>query len=161
MKKYYMMALLAVFALVLIACNKEDDTISSATTKTFDFSEFSLDVEYPSTKYLEASYDENLNDDDNEGTEAKYEDKINADEKLYGDDALKKLNVILSTLKFDATTSNEDVIREVLKAFNLGDDYKNFELEVTFADGTMKEYNHKRWIWGARGFSLASYLVCI
>ena len=100
----------------------------------FDFTEFSLDVDYSATKEFEVDYE-----NDESGVEASYKDDVN-NEKLYGNDAYGKIESMFKSFKFDKNTPEDEVISEVLKAFNLPEDYQQFELEVHFADGTEKEY---------------------
>ena len=60
--------------------------------------------------------------------------------EVHGDEAMKELTPILEKLTFTKDSSDEEVIQEVTKAFNLKDDYEEFDLEVVFDDGTKKEY---------------------
>lgn len=102
----------------------------------FNFSKFDLDVEY---KGLNNDYEveyENEKDD----MEAKIDDEAN-DNHLKGNEAFDELSPQFEKLTFDQNTSEEDVVKEVSKVFNLKNDYESFELEVRFADGTEKEYN--------------------
>ncbi|MGG4265282.1 YusW family protein [Peribacillus simplex] len=41
---------------------------------------------------------------------------------------------------FTKESTDEEVIQEVTKAFDLKDDYQEFDLEVVFEDGTKKEH---------------------
>ena len=50
---------------------------------------------------------------------------------------------MFQSFKFNKDTAEEEVIKEVLNAFNLPDNYQKFDLEIRFADGTEKEY-HKQ-----------------
>lgn len=151
--KWFMPVLLSV--MVLAACNDDDEVTTApntapteqdddkgtttqtevATDAPFKFSSFSLDVDYGVNKKVEADYD-----NESTGVEASYENNLEKNEKLNGDDAYKKLEPIFKSFTFDATTANDAVIAEVLKAFELQEDYKEFELEVRFADGAEKEY---------------------
>ena len=74
------------------------------------------------------------------GVEASYEDNVN-NEQFYGNDAYDRLESVFQSFKFDKNTSDDEVISEVLNAFNLPEDYQKFDLEVRFADGTEKEYH--------------------
>ena len=119
------------------ATNNDMATGNNAVTNAnndFDFTEFSLDVDYSATKEFEVEYE-----NDQSGVEASYKDDIN-NERLYGNDAYGKIESMFKSFKFDKNTSDDEVISEVLKAFNLPEDYQQFELEVRFADGTEKEY---------------------
>ena len=112
-------------------------TVSNANP-SFDFTHFSLDVEYSMTESFEAEYE-----NEESRVEASIEDDVNG-EKVYGDDAYTQLEPIFKAFTFDAATAEDEVIAEVLKAFNLKEDYTDLELEVRFADGTEKEYQKKK-----------------
>ncbi|HWL11978.1 MAG TPA: YusW family protein, partial [Ureibacillus sp.] len=56
------------------------------------------------------------------------------------DEAYTQLLPILESLTFDETFEDQDVIDQVLKAFELEDNYNEFELEVKFLNGEAKNY---------------------
>lgn len=101
------------------------------------FTKFDLDVEYKDNKKFEADYEAEGNG------EAKIEDTVN-DKTLKGDEAYKELSPLLEQLKIDTNTDDQEVVTQVLEVFGLEKDYTEFELEVTFADGTSKEYKLKQ-----------------
>lgn len=111
--------------------------VSNANTD-FNFTHFSLDVDYSATKNFEADYE-----NEQSGVEASIEDEVN-DEKVYGDEAYTRLEPIFKGFTFDAATAEDEVIKEVLNAFDLKEDYTELELEVRFADGTEKEYHKQK-----------------
>lgn len=146
---------LLVFTLVaglLYGCNKneEKDVSTNAPTNQnttnqqagdnvtdqvpFNFLEFSLDVDYTATESYEVEYENKKN-----GIEAKIKDE-RTNEKIQGDEAYTKIEPLLKQLTFDSTTSNDEVIDQVIKVFNITDDYQSIEVEVEFADGTEKEF---------------------
>lgn len=127
------------------ADNTADDTNNGANNNAvsnanpaFDFTHFSLDVEYSMTESFEAEYE-----NEQSGVEASIEDDVNG-ENVYGDEAYTRLEPIFQAFTFDASTADDEVIAEVLRAFNLKEDYTDLELEVRFADGTEKEYNKQK-----------------
>ena len=138
MRKLKYVASTILLAGVLVGCSdKEEVTDVPAdveNNEAYAFNEFSLDVDYSATSSYEASYD-----NENNKTEAEIDDTVN-NEKLTGDDAFSKLDPMLKSLTFDANTSNDDVIAQVLSAFGLEDNYTKFDLDVRFNDGTEKEY---------------------
>ncbi|RID82156.1 hypothetical protein D1953_18540 [Peribacillus asahii] len=104
-------------------------------TAAFSFKEFELDVDYKGT-----NQDYEVEYDTLEGKiEASIEDSIN-DKNLHGDEAMKELTPLFDQLTFNQDTPQAEVIQEVLKVFNLKDDYQEFDLEVTFEDGMKKQY---------------------
>lgn len=57
--------------------------------------------------------------------------------------ALILLREVLSKLKFDKDTADQEVIDQVVNVFKLDKDYQKFDLEVVFSDGTKKEYKRE------------------
>ncbi|RJR09541.1 hypothetical protein C4588_04850 [Candidatus Parcubacteria bacterium] len=101
------------------------------------FTKFDLDVEYKDNKKYEADFEAEGNG------EAEIEDTIN-DHTLKGDEAYKEISPMLEQLKIDANSDEQEVVTQVLEVFGLEKDYTEFELEVTFNDGTSKEYKVKQ-----------------
>lgn len=101
---------------------------------TFNFIEFSLDVDYSATESYEVEYE-----DKKTGIEAKLEDD-RKNEKLQGDEAYTKLEPLFKQLNFDSTTPNDEVIDQVIKVFNIEDNYQSIEVDVEFVDGNEKEF---------------------
>ncbi len=114
-----------------------NNAVTNANTD-FNFTHFSLDVDYSMTESFEADYE-----NEQSGVEASIEDDVN-NEKVYGDEAYTRLEPIFKGFTFDASTAEDEVIKEVLNAFNLKEDYTDLELEVRFADGTEKEYHKQK-----------------
>lgn len=104
----------------------------------FAFTHFDLDVEYAGNKSYDVDYE-----NESTGAEAKIEDDFN-NNIIQGNDAIDQLMPIFENFTFDASTPDDQIIEEVLSAFNLSNDYQEFELEVRFADGVQKEINRKQ-----------------
>ncbi|MEJ9230183.1 YusW family protein [Peribacillus butanolivorans] len=101
----------------------------------FTFKDFQLEVDYAGNdNEYEAEYDAM-----GVQTEASIDDQLNKHE-VYSDEAMEELRPILEKLTFTKDSSDDEVIQDVTKAFNLKDDYEEFDLEVTYDDGTNKEY---------------------
>lgn len=106
--------------------------------KTFGFTDFSLDVDYPDQDdALDVSYEE-----DRDQVEAEYENKL-TDTHLEGGDALDEFSQALSSLEVDSDTEDEQVIQKVIEAFEIEDNYESIEVEITYPDGNEKEYQAK------------------
>lgn len=86
--------------------------------------EFELEIEHHSNGDIEAEVEDELNDID-------IDDDLEAFNHIYPD--VKKMNI-------DRGMEKEEVINQVLKAFDLADDYEEFEVEITFEDGTKISY---------------------
>lgn len=140
MKKHFI-GFAFLFALFLAGCNDEDevtDKEQAATPASHHFIEFSLDVDYLNKEDYDAIYEEL-----NNTLQASIEDDKNQ-VKLDGNDAYKKLTPLLEKLTFDSSTPENDVIAEVLQVFNLDNNFTEFDLEVTFHDGTKAEYKQTK-----------------
>ena len=111
-----------------------NNAVTNANNSAFDFTHFSLDVDYANAQDFDVEYE-----NEQSGVEASYEDNIN-NEQFYGNDAYDRMESVFQSFKFNKDTSEDEVIKEVLNAFNLPEDYQKFDLEVRFADGTEKEY---------------------
>ena len=115
----------------------EDTTNNTATNNSdYPFREFDLEVKYDNNKEYEASYE-----NDNEGVDASIEDDVK-NERIKGNEAVDRLDPIFKKLDIDANTSEEDVISKVISAFGLNDNYKAIDVDITFNDGTEKEYTN-------------------
>lgn len=142
---------ISLMTVILYGCNKDevndvpanapaDQNATQQTGETptdqvtFNFIEFSLDVDYSATESYEVEYE-----DKKTGIEAKLEDD-RKNEKLQGDEAYTKLEPLFKQLNFDSTTSNDEVIDQVIKVFNIEDNYQSIEVDVEFVDGNEKEF---------------------
>lgn len=136
---------------ILYGCNKDevkdvpanapaDQNASQQTGETptdqvtFNFIEFSLDVDYSATESYEVEYE-----DKKTGIEAKLQDD-RKNEKLQGDEAYTKLEPLFKQLNFDSTTPNDEVIDQVIKVFNIDDSFQSIEVDIEFVDGNEKEF---------------------
>ncbi len=136
---------------ILYGCNKDevkdvpanapvDQNASQQTGETptdqmtFNFIEFSLDVDYSATESYEVEYE-----DKKTGIEAKLQDD-RKNEKLQGDEAYTKLEPLFKQLNFDSTTPNDEVIDQVIKVFNIDDSFQSIEVDVEFVDGNENEF---------------------
>ncbi|MCU9612300.1 YusW family protein [Caldibacillus lycopersici] len=153
----YRMKLLIVFLLfVLTGCNldnenttpetnddpvekdeayKHQSTIEEEEGEPFPFSQFELNIEYPNNQSYEVDYKKV-----GEEITAEIRDPINTEDNQQGMYAYHQLQPFFEQLTFDKTTSEEAVISEVIKVFNVNDDFISFALNVEFTDGEEKQY---------------------
>ncbi|MDM5335325.1 YusW family protein [Ureibacillus composti] len=114
-----------------------DENAGANVDTTYNFTHFDLDVEYANDK----SYDVEFANDQ-KGMSAEYDDEING-EHLTGDDAMNKIEKYLELLTFDANSDPEEIRSQIISAFELDENYTEFDLEVRFTNGEVKEYNFK------------------
>lgn len=117
----------------LIKQNKNEGK-ENTTDPLFDITSFDLDVDYSGTDSYEVEYENDPN-----GLEARIEDEINH-KTFNGDEAFEQLSPIFEKFNFDSSTAEDKVISEVLKAFNLNNDFTKLELEVEYSNGVEKKY---------------------
>lgn len=113
-----------------------DDQIQKM--ESLEYIDFELAVEYTDEQEYEADLEL-----DNNRVEAKLEDDLNGVE-IEGDGAFDEIYPLVEQLTIDQNTSKEDVIQQIIDVFDLPSDYNEFELEITFKDGTKKEYNDRQ-----------------
>lgn len=152
MKKYKGLLAVSVLSLGILAACGDDEEVTNApqnapteqengTTETetsadapFSFTHFSLDVDYDGYKDFDVEYE-----NESTGVEASYQNDL-TNEKLSGNDAYTKIESVLKGFTFNVNTPDKQVIQEVKDAFKVGEDYKELEIDVRFADGGEKEY---------------------
>lgn len=97
-----------------------------------DFDEIEVEISYGKNKEYEAEIEHH----DNGDIEAEVEDEINGEDI---EDDVKAFNSIFpkaKKLNISKDMEKQDVIDQVLEAFELDADYEEFEVEFTFDDGT-------------------------
>ncbi|MFB6498476.1 YusW family protein [Bacillus haynesii] len=110
--------------------------VSDAESVPYDT--FALEVNYGRGKHntFEAVYDKQ------EWEEASIKDHLNGADRE-GEEALNEMKMVLSELSVAKSDSKQDVISNVLEAFNLDERYDRFHLRVKWPDGTSRIYNGK------------------
>ena len=103
-----------------------------------DFREFELEVSYGKNKEYEAEIDL-----DNGVYTSELEDELNG-VHLKGKVAFDTIYPIVEMLTIDKTTNKTEVIKQILAAFELNDDYDKFEVEITFNDNSKIEFEDKK-----------------
>ncbi|MEG0451135.1 MAG: YusW family protein [Lysinibacillus sp.] len=154
MKKNLLFAL-PLSLLILAGCNNDkvtdvatdqgiNNTPNEATTnkdiikaETFIFSEFSLDVDYGVNDSFEVDYEV-----EESGIEASIEYRDN--KEIKGNEAYKKLEPIFKAFKFTSASTDQEIFTEVLKAFDLDENYQDIEVEIHFTDGVNKEFKNRK-----------------
>lgn len=110
----------------------EDENIGG---EVFGFTDFELQVDYPDqAEALQVTYEE-----DRDAVNAVYENTI-TDETFEGNDAYDLIADPLAELALTADMDDEEVISIVIEAFEIEPEYESIEIEVTYPDGTDKEY---------------------
>ncbi|WP_332650284.1 YusW family protein [Lysinibacillus sp. 54212] len=118
--------------------NVKDNMLQDKDGEKYNFSEFSLEVEYSATEAYEADYEYQLRENQRI-VEASIEDDRNK-EYFSGDEAYSKLRPLLKQINFDESTSNDEVLNQIVSIFSISDDYTKIDVDVTFSDGTKREY---------------------
>lgn len=103
-----------------------------------DYVDFELAVEYDEDQEFEVS----LELDDHGEVEADIEDDLNG-VNLYGQEAFATIYPLVEQLTITQDTAKDEAIKQVLAVFGLEENYREFELEITFNDGTKVEFEDR------------------
>lgn len=136
---------LVVVSTLLVACGTKEKAenvpveqkvinTTAPADRPFNFTHFDLEIEYDKDISYDVSYE-----NEKSGVEVKIEDELN-NQIIQGNEAMDTLLPIFESFTFDATTDSDVVIDEVLQKFEQPNNFKSVEIEITFADGTKKEY---------------------
>lgn len=113
----------------------DDQATIKETMEELDLAEIEIKVEYPNDNEYELEIDKS-----SQGNyEVELDDEIN-NIKLKGMDAFDTILPNLEKLDITKESSKEDVIAQVIEAFELNDDYEEYDIEVIFSDGTKMEF---------------------
>lgn len=118
----------------------EDDEYIESQMKNLNFTEIEIDISYGEDRDFELSIDR---DDDTGRYEIEIEDDIN-NTLFKGREALDQIFPRLETLEITKDSEDMDVIEQVLNAFDLPDDYHEFDIEVIFDDGSRIDFEHRK-----------------
>lgn len=100
--------------------------------------DFELAVEYDDDQEFEVS----LELDDQGEVEADIEDDLNG-VRLYGQEAFATIYPLVEQLTINQDTTQDEAIKQVLAVFGLEENYREFELEITFKDGVKVEFEDR------------------
>lgn len=103
------------------------------------FREIDIEISYGKDSEYEAEIDQ----DDGQPIEAKVEDEVNG-MYLKGQEAFDDLYPKVKQLDLTKDSPKEETINQVLKAFDLKDDYEKFEVEIKFNDGSKLDIEDRK-----------------
>lgn len=118
--------------------DSDTDDDMQAKMDELPFTEIEIEVDYGKDN----EYEVEIEQDESGTIEAEIEDEIN-DVYMQGEEAFNELYPKVKKLSIDKETDKETAIKDVLDTFDLDDDYDEFELEITFNDGTELEHEDK------------------
>lgn len=107
--------------------------------KDINFAEIEIEIDYGNDQEYEAEVEKGSSGN----YKAKVEDEL-SNTYLKGDEAFEHLYPLLQDLDITSDTSKEDMISAILTAFDLEDNYEEFDVEVIFHDGKKVEYEDKK-----------------
>ncbi|GGB47607.1 hypothetical protein F3157_02665 [Virgibacillus dakarensis] len=120
--------------------NNDSNTDMSEKMGQLDYTDIELEVGYGKNQEYEAEIEREHN---SEFIDAKIEDSVN-DVYEKGEEAFNDLYPKVKKLSITQDTKKDDAISQVLKAFDLPDDYTKFEVEITFKDNTKLEFEDRK-----------------
>lgn len=104
------------------------------------YAEFEMEVDYGKNNDYTAEIEQDKNQN---MIESEVEDEVKENIDIMGQKAFDKVYPNIKNLTIDRNTSKKDAINETLQAFDLESDYKEFEMGITFQDGTKIEFEDK------------------
>lgn len=126
--------------------SQETDTATDTSTDRMkedmdklSFKEIEVDVSYGKDREYEAEIEQ----DRNEPYKAKVEDEVN-DVYLRGQEAFDDLYPKIQQLTLTKDSTKEEVIDQILNAFNLDRAYEKFEVEIQFHDGSKLDVEDRK-----------------
>lgn len=118
---------------------QDDQTLINEKMKALGFSEIDISIDYPNRIDFEVEIDKNR-----QGNYKVELDNDISNKKLKGMDAFNAILPSLEKLNITKDTKQEDVIKQIISAFELNEDYEEFEIEIIFSDGTKMEFETKQ-----------------
>lgn len=115
--------------------NSETDNSTDLNSK-YNFTSFSLEADFENDEDV-VDVDFETESDETEASYVNKQQGIN----LSGNEAMDELDSIFNAFRFDEKTDDEEVLNEVLEAFNIPENATNVKLEIDYVSGTEKEYN--------------------
>lgn len=119
--------------------NNNESGDMQAKMDELDYVDFELSVEYDENKEYEASLEKNQIG----SVEAELEDQLN-NVNSNGQEAFDEIYPNVKELTIDQNTNKDDAIQQVLDVFSLESNYMEFDLEITFKDGTTIEFKDNK-----------------
>lgn len=116
-----------------------DQDYMKSKMDSLDFSEIEIEISYGKDKEYEAEIEQ----DKNQPIKAKVEDEINT-EYAKGKKAFDNIYSKIENLSLTKNSDDQEAIDQILKAFDLPKDYKKFELEITFNDGSKLDVEDRK-----------------
>lgn len=111
-----------------------DDEKAIERMNELGFLEFDLEVKYANTEEYDLDFEQQSNDGD---YKAELHDTVNnQNKKVKGMEAFLILYNQMKDANIDANTPQETVIQTVLESLHLPENYTEFDLDITFKDGT-------------------------
>mgnify|MGYP005830498149 CR=1 FL=1 len=115
----------------------DEEEFTDERAEGIKFNYFEINVEYPDM--LEAAYEVEYEKED-DGLEASLDDNIN-DEELEGAQAFETLYPIFTEqLNFDETTDQEEIVSQLVEGFNLREDFEFMEVDIDLSNGETIEF---------------------
>src|SRR5699024_10583968 len=100
----------------------------------YNFVEFNLDADIDNENdALEIDFEVDQNE-----TEAKYIER-SRDIEFRGDEAIEELDSIFMSFRFDADSTDDEILDEVFEAFNIPDTATDVDLDIEFSNGNERE----------------------
>jgi len=118
---------------------RDDDQYMRKKLQEVNFQEIEIELDYADGKEFEAEIDYH----ETKPVEAKVENELN-NELLTGKEAFDFIFDRISEIDFSSDRSNTDIINDIIKVFDLPEDYVKIEIEIEYDDGTEREIKERK-----------------
>src|SRR5699024_1279993 len=125
-----------------VEANKGYDTLAenevdiAKKLNELNIAEFELEIEYSGNKEYNAEIDKK----DDGSYQVTIKNEL-SNTSLTGQEAFDDLYPRLQDLHVHSDSNQDDLVQQVLQAFDLPSDYEEFEIEIEFSDGKKLEVN--------------------
>jgi len=113
----------------------DDQTMIKEKMDDLGLAEIEIEVEYPDN----TEYEVEIEKDAQGNYKVELEDEIE-NIKLKGIDAFEAIIPNLEKVEITKDSNHDDIINQIISAFELNGDFDEFEIEVVFSDGSMMEF---------------------
>ena|SRR5690625_2741625 len=114
---------------------KNVQTMINEKMDDLGLAEIEIEVEYPDN----TEYQVEIEKDAQGNYKVELEDEIE-NIKLKGIDAFEAIIPNLEKVEITKESNHDDIINQIISAFELNGDFDEFEIEIVFSDGSMMEF---------------------
>ena len=109
--------------------NQTGENPATTPGQEYEFTKFEMEVDYQDQEEaLDVKYEEHK-----DATEAEYK-SVAEDLDVKSDDAMAQLRPLLNGMELKVDMTDEEIMKRIIEAFSIEDNYKEIEADITFAN---------------------------